>query len=66
MLWCNTPQSCFTTNRGRLNDAELAELRDAGMSDAELIEVIAIIGWYVLSTYVNNLAQTDVDGFWTK
>ncbi len=29
------------------------------------IEVIAVIGWYVLSTFTNNLAQTRVDDFWT-
>ena len=51
---------------GRLSDEELAELRHAGLSDAELIEVIAIIGWYVLSTFVNNLAHTEVDPFWSE
>ena len=52
--------------KGRLSDEELAEFREAGLSDAELIEIIAVIGWYVLSTYVNNLAHTEVDGFWLE
>lgn len=51
--------------QGRLSDDELVAFREAGLSDAELIEVVAIIGWYVLSTYVNNLAQTEVDVMWT-
>ena len=51
---------------GRLADDELAEFREAGLSDAELIEIIAVIGWYVLSTYVNNLAQTQIDAFWLE
>ena len=52
--------------QGRLSDGELAAFRAAGLSDTELIEVIAIIGWYVLSTFVNNLAHTEVDAFWTE
>lgn len=47
--------------RGRLSDEELAEFRHAGLSDAELIEIIAVIGWYVMSTFTNNLAQTEID-----
>ncbi len=51
---------------GRLSDAELAEFREAGLGDGELIEIIAVIGWYVQSTYVNNLANTEIDAFWTE
>lgn len=50
---------------GHLSDPELAEFRAAGLNNGELIEVIAVIGWYVLSTYVNNLADTEIDAFWT-
>ena len=52
--------------QGRLSDAELAAVREAGLSDGELIEITAVIGWYVWSTYVNNMAQTEVDAFWTE
>jgi AhpD family alkylhydroperoxidase len=52
--------------QGRLSDPELAEFRAGGLSDGELIEIVAVIGWYILSTYVNNLAHTEVDKFWTK
>jgi len=52
--------------QGRLSDVELAEFREAGLSDAELIEIIAVIGWYVLSTFVNNLAHTEIDAFWLE
>lgn len=47
--------------RGRLSDDELEEFRSAGLSDSELIEIIAVIGWYVMSTFTNNLAQTEID-----
>ncbi|GAB5469191.1 MAG: carboxymuconolactone decarboxylase family protein [Rhodospirillales bacterium] len=49
--------------KGRLSDAELAEFKAAGLGEDELIEIIGIIGWYVMSTYTNNLAQTEIDGF---
>ena len=52
--------------QGRLSDDELAAFRERGLSDAELIEVIAVIGWYVLSTFTNNLAQTRIDDFWSR
>lgn len=50
--------------KGRLTDEELADFRDAGMSDAELLETVAIIGWYVISTFTNNLANTAIDDYW--
>ncbi len=50
--------------RGRLSDHELAELQNAGLSAAELLEIIAVIGWYVWSTLTNNLAHTEIDEFW--
>ena len=52
--------------QGRLSDGELAAFRERGLSDAELIEVIAVIGWYVMSTFTNNLARTRIDDFWTR
>jgi uncharacterized peroxidase-related enzyme len=52
--------------QGRLSDGELAAFRQRGLSDAELIEVIAVIGWYVISTFTNNLARTQIDDFWTR
>ncbi len=47
--------------RAKLSDEELATFRDAGLGDAELLEIIAVIGWYVISTYTNNLALTEID-----
>ena len=28
-------------------------------------EIIAVIGWYVISTYTNNLAQTEIDAIFS-
>ncbi len=49
--------------RGRLSDEELESFRSAGLDDPQLVEIIAVIGWYVMSTFINNLAQTEIDDF---
>ena len=52
--------------QGRLTDAELAAYKEGGLGEAELIEIIAMVGWYLIATYTNNLARTDVDAFWLE
>jgi uncharacterized peroxidase-related enzyme len=47
--------------RARLSDEELESFREQGLSDTELLEIVAVIGWYVMSTYTNNLAVTAID-----
>lgn len=50
--------------RGRLSDAELAEFQQAGLTVPEILEIVAVIGWYVWATLTNNLAGTQIDSFW--
>ncbi len=47
--------------QGRLSADEIKDFNTAGLSDGELIEIIAVIGWYVTSTLTNNLARTAID-----
>ncbi|GAA4868116.1 carboxymuconolactone decarboxylase family protein [Kitasatospora terrestris] len=47
--------------RGRVGDAELARARAAGVSDAELAEVVAHVALNTLSNYFNHLAQPELD-----
>ena len=47
--------------QGRLSQDEIAEFKKLGLPTSELLEIIAVIGWYVLSTLTNNLARTEVD-----
>jgi len=47
--------------QGRLPEEEIKEFNENGLSVAELLEVIAVIGWYVTSTLSNNLARTQID-----
>jgi uncharacterized peroxidase-related enzyme len=48
-------------DRGRVQDADLAALHTAGFSDAETLEIVLHVSLNVLTNYVNNVAQTDLD-----
>jgi uncharacterized peroxidase-related enzyme len=47
--------------RGLATDADLAAVRQAGFSDAEITEIVAHVGLNILTNYFNNVAQTEVD-----
>ena len=47
--------------RGQISDGELAAARDAGLSDAQITEVVAAVALNVLTNYFNNLAGTEID-----
>jgi uncharacterized peroxidase-related enzyme len=47
--------------RGMVGDAEVAALRAAGVTDAELAEIVAIAALNVFTNLFNNVAGTDVD-----
>lgn len=46
---------------GRVEDTALAAARRAGVTDAELAEIVAHIALNTLSNYFNHLAQPDLD-----
>jgi uncharacterized peroxidase-related enzyme len=46
---------------GRVDDALLAEARAAGVTDAELAEIVAHIALNTLSNYFNHLARPELD-----
>ena len=48
-------------NRGRLDDADVQAARDAGLTDAEMLETVAIVACNTLTNYINALVQTEVD-----
>ena len=48
-------------SRGRVNDADIAKLRLAGFDEAGVVEIVANVAVNVLTNYVNNVAQTDID-----
>ena len=48
-------------SRGRVSDIEIAALRNAGFDEASVIEIVVNVALNVLTNYVNNVAQTDID-----
>lgn len=48
-------------NRGRVTDADLAEVRSAGYDDAQIIEIVQHVALNVWTNYLNEVAQTDID-----
>jgi uncharacterized peroxidase-related enzyme len=47
--------------RGRVSDAALADVRQAGFDDAAIAEVVAHVALDVFTNYFNNVARTDLD-----
>ena len=47
--------------RGQVSDAEVASIRLAGYSDAEVIEIVLHVALNTLTNYVNEVAETTID-----
>lgn len=47
--------------RGKVSDADLAAVRAAGYDDAQLVEIVANVALNVLTNFLNNVADTDID-----
>lgn len=47
--------------RGHVSDGELEAARDAGVSDAEMLEALAIVALNTFTNYINALVKTKVD-----
>ena len=47
--------------RGWVSDDDVANLRAAGTTDAELAEIVAHVAVNIFSNYFNHIAQTEVD-----
>ncbi|MEL1251583.1 carboxymuconolactone decarboxylase family protein [Aurantiacibacter gilvus] len=50
-----------TAERGKVSDADLAAVRNAGFSDAQVVEIVALVAENVFTNFLNEVAQTDVD-----
>ena len=48
-------------SHGHPSDAELAAARQAGFSDGEIVEIVAITALNVFTNYLNRVAETDID-----
>jgi len=47
--------------RGQVSDADLADVRKAGFSDAQVVEIVSVVAQNVLTNLLNNVAETDID-----
>src|SRR5208283_568500 len=47
--------------RGQVGDDDLAAVRKAGYSDAQVVEIVSVIAQNFLTNLINNVAQTDID-----
>lgn len=47
--------------RGHVQEADVAAVKAAGYSDAEVIEIVAHVALNTLTNYVNEVAQTTID-----
>ncbi len=47
--------------RGRVSDADISAVRLAGFTDAQIVEITVTVALNVLTNYVNNVAETDID-----
>ena len=56
----NFAQHLMTT-RGKVSDADLQAVRDAGYSNAQVIEMVALSAQFLLTNFINHVAQTDID-----
>ena len=48
-------------SRGHVTDDALAAARSAGITDAEIVEVVAHVALNVFTNYLNTVAQTTID-----
>ena len=47
--------------RGHVSDAAIRDVRSAGWSDAEVVEIVVHVALNTLTNYVNEVAQTEID-----
>src|SRR5262245_26904756 len=47
--------------RGKVSDAEMGELRAAGYSDRDIVDLVGIIALNVLNNFMNNVADTEIE-----
>ena len=48
-------------SRGRVSDGDIAAVKTAGYSEAQIVEIVSIVAENVLTNFLNNVAQTEID-----
>lgn len=47
--------------RGKVSDTDLDAVKKAGFTDAQIIEIVAVVAENFFTNLLNNVAQTDID-----
>lgn len=47
--------------RGKVSDADIAAVKLAGWTEPQVVEIVANVALNVLTNYINNVAETDID-----
>ncbi|WP_027419335.1 carboxymuconolactone decarboxylase family protein [Crocinitomix catalasitica] len=50
-----------TKNRGKVSSEEIAQIKDAGYNDSDILEIVLNVVSNTLTNYVNHIAETEVD-----
>lgn len=50
-------------SRGKVVDGALAAVRAAGFTNAQILEIVAVVVLFSMSNYFNNVMKTDIDVF---
>ncbi|ELB2812689.1 peroxidase-related enzyme [Vibrio alginolyticus] len=51
----------ITKNRGQVSNVDVQVVRDAGYSDAEILEIVGHVALNTLTNYVNEVLGTEID-----
>lgn len=49
------------TERGRVSDADIAAVKLAGFTEAQIIEIVGLVAVNFYTNFINNVAETDID-----
>ncbi len=49
------------TQRGQVTDGDLAAVKLAGYSEAQIIEIVGLVVLNVFTNFINNVAETEID-----
>jgi uncharacterized peroxidase-related enzyme len=47
--------------RGHVSDADVREVQRAGYADAEIVGIVAVVAVSILTNFLNEVAQTEID-----
>jgi uncharacterized peroxidase-related enzyme len=52
-----------TETRGKVSEADVQAVRDAGFSDAHILEIVALSVQFLMTNFINNVAETQGDDY---